>query len=115
MSRLFISVYLDEDVSVLLAKLIRSRALSAMTTQEAEQLGKNDAEQLEFASRRRMAIVTHNRTHFEELARQYIATGRNHCGIIIATRRPPYELARRLLVLLNRVSADEMDNQVLYI
>jgi hypothetical protein len=114
-SRLFISLYLDEDVSVLVARLIRSRAFYALSALDAEQLGRNDAEQLGFAAQQGMAILTHNRADFEELARQYAAAGRSHSGIIIAVRRTPYELARRLLVLLNQVTADEMDNLVLYI
>jgi len=114
-SRLFISVYLDEDVSVLLATLLRSRAYVAMTTQEAGHTGRSDAEQLAFATNGLMAILTHNRDDFEILARDYIASGRNHCGIIVAVRRPPYDIARRLLALLDRVTADEMDNQLLYI
>jgi hypothetical protein len=38
-----------------------------------------------------------------------------HYGIIFAVRRPPQEIARRLLVILNQVTADEMENQVRYI
>ena len=94
MTRLFVNLYLDEDVSVLVAKLVRSRGLSALTTQEAGQLGISDVEQL---------------------ARQYREAGRTHGGIIIAVRRPPQEIARRLFVLLNQLTADEMDNQILYI
>ena len=60
MSRLFISLFLDEDVSVLIAKLIRSRAYSAMTTLESRRVGRSDVEQLEFATSQQMAILTHN-------------------------------------------------------
>jgi hypothetical protein len=35
MSRLFIELYLDEDVSVLVAKLVRALGFEAITTQEA--------------------------------------------------------------------------------
>jgi len=38
-----------------------------------------------------------------------------HYGIILAFRRPPQEMAQRLLVILNQVTADEMENQVRYI
>jgi hypothetical protein len=48
-SRLFIDLYLDEDVDVLVAGLIRARGFAASTTQEAGQPGKNDAEQLAYA------------------------------------------------------------------
>lgn len=60
-------------------------------------------------------MVTHNRRHFQELHFQYLAEDRDHAGIIVAFRRPPYEVARRLVPLLNRITADEMRNQLLYI
>ncbi len=47
MSQLFIELYLDEDVSVLVADLLRARGFIAMTTQEAGRTGENDASQLE--------------------------------------------------------------------
>jgi len=114
-SRLFVSLYFDEDVSVLIAKLIASRGFSTLTTRHAGQRRASDAEQLAFAVQREMAIVSHNRIDFERLARHYIDEGRRHSGIIIAVRRPPYDIARRLLLLLNRVAADEMVDQLLYV
>jgi hypothetical protein len=49
MSGIFIHVYLDEDVDVLVASLLRSCSFEATTAQEAGQLGKTDTEQLEYA------------------------------------------------------------------
>lgn len=115
MSRLFISLFLDEDVSVLIAKLIRSRAYSAMTTLESRRVGRSDVEQLEFATLQQMAILTHNRDDFAEFSRQYIANGKNHSGIIVSVRRSPYDITRRLLALMDRVTGEEMENQLLYI
>jgi hypothetical protein len=46
MSRLCIELYLDEDVDVLIAQLIRARGFAVVTTQEAGQLRNNDAAQL---------------------------------------------------------------------
>jgi hypothetical protein len=114
-SRFFISLYLDEDVSVLIAKLVRSRGYSVLTTQEARQLGRSDEDQLDFAHQQQLAMLTHNRDDFAQLGTEYFASGKSHSGIIIAVRRSPYELTRRLLALMDRVSAEEMDNQVLYI
>ncbi len=68
MTELFIRLYLDEDVSVLLATLIRSRAFEAMTTQEAGRIGGTDASQLEFAAQTGKTLLTHNRSDFEMLA-----------------------------------------------
>lgn len=115
MTRLFIELYLDEDVDVLVADLVRARGFQATTTQQAGQGGSSDADQLAYAVSRQMALLTHNRDHFEALAQQYFAAGRAHYGIIVAVRRPPYELARRVLTILNHVTADEMENQLRYV
>jgi uncharacterized protein DUF5615 len=114
-NKLFIDLYLDEDVDVLVARLIGARGFNALTAQESYQLGKSDEEQLEFASNRESALLTHNRVHFELLAQKYPDQAKTHYGIIIAVRRKPHEIARRLLRILNQVTADEMENQVRYI
>ena len=115
MSQLFIELYLDEDVSVLVADLLRARGFVAATTQEAGNLGWSDLQQLEYATAHHQAFLTHNRADFESLARQYFSSGIPHPGIIIAVRRPPYEIVRRLLVILNSVSRDEIENQLHYV
>jgi hypothetical protein len=114
-NRLFIELYLDEDVSVLVADLVRARGFGATTTQEAGMAGKDDPEQLTFAVDREAAMLTHNRKDYETLAQEYFTVGQAHYGIIVAARRRPYELARRLLSILNTTTADEMENQLRYI
>jgi predicted nuclease of predicted toxin-antitoxin system len=114
-NRLFIELYLDEDVSVLVADLVRNHGFVASTTRAAGMLSRDDPEQLAYAVAGKMAVVTHNRKHYEALATEYFTTGRTHCGIIIAARRPPYQLARLLLNILNSVTAYEMENQLLYL
>jgi predicted nuclease of predicted toxin-antitoxin system len=114
-SQLFIELYLDEDVDVLVAELVRARGFSAITTREANQLGANDIEQLSYAVNQQKTFFTHNRADFETLAQTYFATGQTHYGIIIAVRHSPYEIVRRLLLILNRVTADEMQDQVRYL
>jgi predicted nuclease of predicted toxin-antitoxin system len=115
MSRLFIELYLDEDVDVLIAQLLRARGFAVVTTQEAGQLRNSDAEQLAYAVSQHNTLFTHNRVDFETLAQTYVAAGQPHDGIIIAVRRPPREIARRLLRILNAVTAEEMQNHVRYI
>ena len=115
MSRLFIELYLDEDAHVLVAELIRRYGFEITTARDEGQLGREDAEQLAFAARQNKTMLTHNRVDFEALAVEYFETDRTHSGIIIAVRRTPYELARRILQILNHVTADEMMNQVRYI
>lgn len=115
MTDVFIHVYLDEDVDVLIASLLRSRGFEATTAQQAGQIGKTDAEQLEYATSQSVTILTHNRADFENLAREYFGQERFHHGIIIAVRNPYQEIVRRLLTILNSTTADEMENQILYI
>ena len=115
MIQLFATVYLDEDVDTLVARLLRARLYDVVTAAEAGQLGTTDPAQLAYAVSHRRAIVTHNRRDFAPLAQAYGATGQHHYGIILAVRRSPYELGQRLLNLLNQVTADEMANQVFYV
>ncbi len=60
-------------------------------------------------------MLTHNRADFEQLTQQYFAEQERRAGSMIAVRRPVYELAKRILIILNAVAADEMRNQVRYI
>jgi len=113
--RLFVELYLDEDVSVLVAQLLRARGFTALTTLEAGNLGATDEQQLEYATARQMTLLTHNRKDFERLAIQWHAVEREHYGIIIAVKRVPSEVVARLLPILNQRTWDEMRNQIVYI
>ena len=113
--RLFIELYLDEDVDILIADLARGYGFVAETTRDADQLGCNDAAQLEYAVNHQKTLLTHNRADFERLAAVYFETGKAHYGIILAVRRSPYEIVKRLLLLLNHVTWEEIQNQVRYI
>ncbi len=105
MSSLFIRLYLDEDVNVLVADLLNARGFDVLTVRDAGQLQSSDEEQLAYAVEQQRALVTHNRSDFEYLIQTYFDTERKHYG----------EIAKRLLAILNQVTADEMENQVRYI
>jgi hypothetical protein len=114
-SRLFIELYLDEDVNVLVADLLRGRGFVATTTRDEGQLGASDAVQLAHAVSLGRTFLTHNRADFEVLVQMYRQADQDHTGIILATRYPPYELVRRLLRVMNHFTAEEMENRVIYI
>jgi len=57
--KLFIDVYLDEDVSVLIAKLLLARGFDAITTHAEGVLGQDDPSQLAHAISLERCIVTH--------------------------------------------------------
>lgn len=113
--KLFAELYMDEDVSALTATLLRSRGLNVVTALSEHMLGQDDAAQLARATALGRCIVTHNRLDFEQLHRRYLAAGQEHAGIVIAARRPPHELATRIVTLLNALTADEIHNQLLYV
>ena len=115
MNQLFIELYLDEDVNTLIATLLRSRGFGATTARAEGQLRRNDREQLAYAIENKRAILTHNRNHFVALANEYYASERSHYGIIIARRRTPREIVDLLVTILDQVTSDEFQNQVLYI
>lgn len=71
MNSLFIELYLDEDVDVLVAELLTRRGYSAITARDAGTLGQSDSEQLAYAVGQRRALLTHNRVDFEKLADEF--------------------------------------------
>lgn len=115
MSDVFIELYLDEDMDVLIADMVRARGFAATTTRDAGRRGATDEQQLEFATSHQFAIVTHNRIDFERLIVKYFTSGKSHGGVIIAVRHDANELSRRLLLILNHFTADEMRDQLRYI
>lgn len=113
---LFIRLYLDEDVSILLTELLQPHGFDVLTTRDANNLGQPDAAQLLYASSQGRAILTHNRTDFEILHRTALAQQLAHAGIIIANRRASdADLARRVMKFLDLCAADEAKNQLFYI
>jgi uncharacterized protein with PIN domain len=115
-SSLFNRLYLDEDVSVFVAQLLRPHGFEILTTREVKNLGCSDAAQLEFAASHQHTVLTHNRCDYERLHKAALIEQRLHPGILIANRRASdFELARRIMTVLNTFTADEMTNQLLYI
>ena len=113
--QLFIELYLDEDVDILVAELLERRGYSALTAHKAGRLGQTDSSQLAYAVSQGRALLTHNRDDFEQLAIAYFENQQPHYGIILAVRRTPFEIVKRLVQLLNEVTADEFHNQVRYL
>ncbi len=108
-----VKLYLDENVNVLLAALLRARNIEVATALESNMLGKSDEAQLEFATQHRSTIVTHNRVDFESLFRGYAEGGKQHSGIIILMRRNVDEMSKRLSRFA--LSNDSIQDQLWYV
>lgn len=110
-----ITVYCDEDVDVLIKPLLEAKGFKVLLTREAKKLGASDAEQMDFAVRKGCVFLTHNRNDYERLYSELIAGGKTNTGIIIATRKNVYELARRVSRVLSGHTADSIKNLLLYV
>ncbi len=114
----FIRLYLDEDVTDTLVPALRQRGYAIQPTAEAGRLGASDEAQLAYAAEQGMVILTYNVDDFVRLAREWHFAGREHAGILVSqqfSRREFGELLRRVLRLLNSLTAAEMRNQVIFL
>jgi predicted nuclease of predicted toxin-antitoxin system len=112
---IFIELYLDENVSVLVAKILRARGYKVITTDEVGRKGTSDTEQLQYAVENGFAIASLNRVDFEALASEYFSSGKHHYGIFIVADNSPQVIAQRLSDHLDRITADEAVDQIIYI
>lgn len=112
---IFAAIYLDEDVNPLIAELLRAQGFDAVTTISEQMLHATDEQQLVKAVSLKRCLLTHNRLDFEQLHLQYIETQRPHFGIMLAVRRPVYQVAANVATILNSLTADEIENQLLYV
>lgn len=108
-------LYLDEDVSIVVAAILVARGFLAVIVRDSKQLGRTDSEQLAFAADSNSVFLTHNRIDFQRLHREWLESGRPHSGIIVARRRSSGELAARVGRLLCRLDARELHNQLFYV
>src|SRR5438105_2771209 len=107
--------YLDQDVPVQLAGMLRAQGVDVLTTLEAGALGQEDPDQLSTAVASDRAMVTHNRLDFEHLHEEYLREGRSHSGIIIAAQRLYLGVTRdRIVDLLNRFDRDQLRDGLFY-
>lgn len=114
----FIRIYTDEHITTLLAPALRRRGYHAQSAVEAGTTGWDDEAHLMYAAERGMAVLTSDAQDFIPLARRWYESGREHGGIIITpefSRREMGILLRWTLRLLDRLTADELRNAVIFL
>jgi len=109
---LFIRLYVDEDVHGDVGVALRQQGYDVLTAIEAKRGGLSDEAQLAYAASEARAIFSFNAADSIALHIDYLDRGEKHAGIIIAKQLSLRETIRRLSFLLNRISADEMQNQL---
>jgi hypothetical protein len=106
--RLYIALYTDQDVDAELAQMIRAEGHDAISTYEAGNAGQSDREQLQYAAQHQRALLTHNSKHFDPLFNEFAEQRFEHYGLITSQQLHVGEMLRRVLRLLDSVSAEEM-------
>jgi hypothetical protein len=114
---LFIRLYLDEHVWRKLAVELRERGFDAVNVAEVGREGFSDEEQWRFAAAEGRALLTFDKDggQFVDLVADWFYAGQQHYGLIISAQLPRGELLRRVLNLLNSVTAEDMANSVRFL
>ena len=76
-------VYLDENLSPIIAALLRKHGIDATAAQEVGNVQLDDRAQLAYATREGRVIVTANVIDFIALAHEAVATNDEHVGIVL--------------------------------
>ncbi len=108
-------LHLDEHLPPRLAIQLRMHGFDVSSTLEIGMKGDDDDAQLAFAAAEQKALVTFNHKDFAVRHERYLSAGREHWGIILSTEETISLLRRRLLKLLNTLSADELKNQMCWL
>lgn len=110
-----IQLYLDEDSQESdLVRALQFHQADVLSSASAGMNGREDYEQLEYATALGRVIYSYNARDFYRLHTEYLTHGKQHAGIILAPQQQYSvgEQMRRLLKLIRAKSAEEMQNQV---
>jgi hypothetical protein len=110
-----VKLYLDENISPVLASVLRGRGHDAISAHEVGMRGKKDEEQLEYAVSQGRMLLTFNAKHFAPLAEKYFKEGREHYGIVVTKTLDFSLLIRLTLNLLGRATAEELKNSFVWL
>jgi hypothetical protein len=95
-----------------LAAQLRQYGFDVTSTVEMDLIAADDDAQLAYAASSQRAIVTFNHKDFALRHIQYVEEGQDHWGIVLSTEETMDVLRRRLLRLLNTLTAEELKNQM---
>lgn len=106
-----IRLLLDEHIWKGLTKALAARGYDAVSIVDIKRSAK-DEPVLELATKQGRSVLTFNVVDFLPISQVWYERGQDHAGIILSKRIPPSELVRRTVRLLERVTAEEMYNNV---
>ena len=104
-----IQFHLDEHISTSIAAGLRRRGVDVTTTAEARLLGADDRAQLAFAASQGRVMVTQDADFLRLHAEGTIHAGIAYC---LAGALTVGELLRRLVLIYDLLSVEEMKNRI---
>ena len=113
-----IRLYIDEDaMGKSLVRAERSHGLDVVTAFEVGMAGESDEGHLKYATANGLTLYSYNRGDFMALNTQLLEQGLSHAGIILCmnNRWSIGEQLRRLLLLVEAMSAEEIQDQVVFL
>ena len=110
-----IQLLLDEDVPILLAKVLRERGYDVAHVTEVGLSGAADEAVLGWATEQRRAVLTHNVADFLVLTERAAEAGEDHCGVLPSPQLPFGELLHRTLRTLRDRTDDDLVNAVVWL
>jgi hypothetical protein len=110
-----IRFFTDEDVYGAIAVQHRAAGFDPVSTPAVDRLGALDAAQLAWAAQAERVFVTFNIAHFAQLHYQWMATSRQHTGVIVPRQRPIGDVIRRLLHLARTLAAEGLHDRLEYL
>lgn len=110
-----IRFYFDEDaMDKVLVRALRARAVDVETAHDVGMIGREDCEQLAYATSQGRVVYSFNMGHFCALHADFLAHGKKHSGIVVS-RQQTYSIGeqmRRLLKLIAGRTAEQMHNRL---
>ena len=103
-----LAFYTDESVNVAVAEGLKRRGVQVISARDADNLGLSDKEQLEYATKKNLVIVTHD-DDFLSMAMEF-----EHKGIVYVHQQKYSvgDLIRRLKLLWDIAEPKDMVNHV---
>jgi len=113
-----IRLYFDEDaMDGDLVHALRIRGIDVTSALEQGMVRRTDRDHLELARSQGRVLYSFNISDFQQLHYEYLAQGNPHSGIVLSPQQR-YSLGeqmRRLLNIVGRVSAEEMQGSLLFL
>ena len=109
-NELFVTLYVDADITPKLARTLRSQGYDAVSAHEVGNAEATDEEQMAFGVAQGRTLLTCNAQDFTPIFEDYWFAGKDHSGVVVSEQLELGEMLRRVMAFLDSVTADEMRN-----